>query len=577
MTLFLSLLNNFLPSLGLIAVAWLLMRTLRLNAATRYAAWWGVLAVIIVLPFLPADTRIPAKPVVVLSSQTAKEVQPVTTPPAARVAADEAADEHVTPTAPSHTNESDMEEFMTIAYVLIAVLLVARLSVDYLRVRRLVRTAQNSQWDCSALASSLGIRRKVQILTSEAIETPLAVGFRRPSILLPASLIGKLSDGETEHVVIHELAHIARRDDWTNLIGKLLQALCWVHPLVALVLRQIEAEREHACDDWVVSATGGVPNSYARSLARLVELALAKRHPLLSATVIGQGPKVSERVEMLFDRTRNFTPRIALVKFGMSLVCLALLAVVCTQAPALVARGNESNHFDLSDEGEQDQPPVAPSPKRAPRPLAAPRAASVPPVGPPAPDAVPAPAPAPVPEHSPNAKPGLLAALSAAGYKDLPVETIIQMKDHGVDGNYILQMAETGWGKLSPRQLIELRNHGVNGDYLRELKAAGIRDVSVEEAIELRNHGLRPNTITEIHAMGFGPYDKREVIEMANNGVRPQFFQSLKQYGISRISAREAIEAARHGLNGKSMDEARKYGPNLSFEQMLKLKRAGVI
>jgi beta-lactamase regulating signal transducer with metallopeptidase domain len=575
MTLFLGLLNNFLPSLGLIAVAWLLMRTLRLNAATRYAAWWGVLAVIIVLPFLPADIRIPAKPVVVLAPEKS-EARHVNLPPAARTAIDEGAvQEHFTPSESSQTSDSDSEELLITAYVLIAALLIARLGFDYFRVRKLVRSAKSTEWDCSGLARNLGIRRRVQILTSEAIETPLAVGFRRPSILLPASLIGKLSDAETEHVVIHELAHIARRDDWTNLLGKLLQAVCWVHPLVALVLRQIEAEREHACDDWVVSATGGVPNSYARSLARLVELALAKRHPILSATVIGQGPKVSERVEMLFDRTRNFTPRIALVKFGMSLVCLALLAVVCTQAPALVARGGESNHFDTSAEDEQEAPP-APSPQRAPRPVPAPRAASVPPVGPPAPVAGPA-APSPAASPDPNAKPGFLAALSAAGYRDLPVETIIQMKDHGVDGNYIRQMAETGWGRLTPKQLIELRNNGVTGDYLRELKGAGIRDITVEEAIELRNNGLKPGAIAEIHSMGFGPYDKREVIEMTHNGVRPQFFQSLKQYGITKISARDAVEAARHGLNGKSMDEARKYGPNLSFEQMLKLKRAGVI
>ena len=84
-------------------------------------------------------------------------------------------------------------------------------------------------------------------------------------------------------------------------------------------------------------------------------------------------------------------------------------------------------------------------------------------------------------------------------------------------------------------------------------------------------------SITEIHSLGFGPYNEGEILEMTRHGLRAEFFRSLKENGISQISAQNATEAARHGLTGRSIVEARKYGPNLSFEQILKLKRAGVI
>lgn len=554
--LYIDLLNGFVPSLLVVGLAWVAMRLLRLNAATRYASWWIVIAIVAIMPFLAHEfrknSRHASEPLVYVQPEvpTAPAISKTTPVAAAPAAPAPVVDESINPV-----------DLVLPVYLIVALLLSVRLIVDYRRIRLMLRGAQ-AVVDYPELP--LQTRRQVRVLFSDRVETPMVAGFWRPAIVIPAALAGKLTDADWRHVMIHELAHIARWDDWTNLFARILQILFWPHPLIAFALRRIEIEREHACDDWAVNAAGGSATSYAKALTRLVEVALANRQPLLAATVVGQGAKVSQRVERILTRTRNLAPRISLVKLAMSLVCVGLFALICAQAPAMIA-------ISKAEHVEEEEPffkPVAieaeePQPETPAEPAAEPVATA--PVGPIAP-------PPPI-----DPKLGFLAALSAAGYRDLSVDEIIDLKNRGIDANFIRNMSSIGWGKLTPAQLISLHDHGVSADYLRDLRAAGIRNLSLDQVRSLKDHGVSARAFHEIHSLGFGPYDAGEAIDMSQHGIRPDFFRGLKEHGITQMSARHTIEAARNGLSPKSLDEARRYGPNLSFEQILKLKRAGVI
>ncbi|MBS1831807.1 MAG: M56 family metallopeptidase [Acidobacteria bacterium] len=536
-----QLLNILLPSAALVAGVWGSLRLLRPNAATRCAAWGGVLVLLGILPFVHFETdsrKTAVEPIVYLPSQPAE----------ASLAVSETIDDAAAAAAPAPVNSRsiDLMETVPFFYAVGVLFLLVRLAADYLRIRSIVRTSQPAPL---TYQRDPYFRRIPRVLVNSRVETPFAAGFMKPAIVLPASLPDQLSDDELQHVLLHEMAHIARRDDWTNLLAHVVQAFCWPNPFVAFVMRRIDSEREQACDDWVVSTTGNAPVSYAKSLARLMEIGVARREPLLASTMVGRGGiRVSQRVEKLLDRTRTFAPRVSLAKFGMSLVCLAVFGLICMQAPAVAA-------FEFAE------PQASPAQKAVPKPVAVP---------------VPVVAPAP-PQLPPPSRPGFLAALADAGYKDLSVEQVIDLKNHGVSPDFLREMNGAGWGKLSVGQLIELRNRGMSGAYLQELRGAGIRDISLERAVSLRDNGVKPRAVAEIHSLGFGPYGSDEVVDMARHGVGPEFFRSLKEYGIAKMSAREAIEGAQQGLNGRSIQEARKYGPNLTFEQILKLKRAGVI
>src|SRR5262249_51967859 len=73
-------------------------------------------------------------------------------------------------------------------------------------------------------------RRSARFLLSSEIDSPIAVGFARPAVILPASLPSELSREEMNHVLLHESAHLARWDDWSNLLARALAAALALHP-----------------------------------------------------------------------------------------------------------------------------------------------------------------------------------------------------------------------------------------------------------------------------------------------------------------------------------------------------------
>jgi hypothetical protein len=135
----------------------------------------------------------------------------------------------------------------------------------------------------------------VQLLVSSEIISPVAVGFLCPAVMIPETLLNEFSSDDLDHVFLHELAHIARRDDWTNLFARFIGALLPVHPVAVWVLKRIEQDREIACDDWVVAMTGDA-RPYAASLTRLFELCSARRRQLLATGMADRASHLGERV-----------------------------------------------------------------------------------------------------------------------------------------------------------------------------------------------------------------------------------------------------------------------------------------
>lgn len=133
-------------------------------------------------------------------------------------------------------------------------------------------------------------------------------------------------------VLLHEAAHLVRYDDWINLIARAVRAVMALHPAARWILRQIEREREMACDDWVVAYTGRA-YSYAESLARVVELSAAQEVPVLAAGVFTRRSRLRARIEALLQRGREFSPLTARRSVGTAAAALILLAAAGALAP----------------------------------------------------------------------------------------------------------------------------------------------------------------------------------------------------------------------------------------------------
>jgi len=117
----------------------------------------------------------------------------------------------------------------------------------------------------------LPLRRDVQLLQSTLVKVPLIVGWFRPVILLPVSLVADMPTSQLEAILAHELAHVRRHDYVVNLLQVAVETLFFYHPAVWWLSRQVRLERENCCDDAAVRVTGD-RIEYGRALLALEDL-----------------------------------------------------------------------------------------------------------------------------------------------------------------------------------------------------------------------------------------------------------------------------------------------------------------
>ena len=109
---------------------------------------------------------------------------------------------------------------------------------------------------CNALRHRLAVATQVRFLLSRRVQVPVVVGWLRPVILIPLSALTGLSPQQLDALILHELAHIRRLDTITNILLVAVETILFYHPAIWWVGRQVRREREHACDDFAVSACG---------------------------------------------------------------------------------------------------------------------------------------------------------------------------------------------------------------------------------------------------------------------------------------------------------------------------------
>jgi uncharacterized protein (TIGR03435 family) len=316
-----AVVNSLWQALVVAVLVWLALRFMpRINAATRYAIWWAALGVVLILPVAPrliSMMRPHPKPIAVTAVKTPKTAAPAVT-----------VEPVIVTVAPGRT-----AIWPIVVLIVWAALLVWRLFQivrSYFYLRGVKRRAAVSPIPLPA------IPRRADLLISPDIVSPMAVGFLRPAVVLPESLLDELSEPEREHVLLHESAHLAKYDDWSNLAMRLLAGALALHPVAIWILWRIEREREMACDDWVVARTGAA-RPYAASLAHLFELRRARRGEILASGIFGSSSRLGDRIEMLLRRGRTFSPRASAAGVVASMVSMGGLMLAGSLAPRWIA------------------------------------------------------------------------------------------------------------------------------------------------------------------------------------------------------------------------------------------------
>jgi beta-lactamase regulating signal transducer with metallopeptidase domain len=189
----------------------------------------------------------------------------------------------------------------------------------------------------AGLSDSLGIRRIVQMAESARVTVPMTAGWLKPIILLPIGMLSNMPPAHVEMILLHELSHIRRHDYLMNVIQGLVEIMFFFHPAIWWLSDGVRTEREHCCDDRVLSLKGD-PLAYAKALhaaaAAVKPRGIAKGSllPKTGLALTGENGELLERIHRILNREMKNT--IYSTRFTASTVMVVGLCLFLMLAPS---------------------------------------------------------------------------------------------------------------------------------------------------------------------------------------------------------------------------------------------------
>jgi beta-lactamase regulating signal transducer with metallopeptidase domain len=304
-----------------VLVAAAVLRTRRISATTRYRAWWVVLAIVLIVPVAslvtpaPLDRAMPSSLIVATPS---------------------------TPYAIVLPGRAAWLPSLALAFA------VAWVGTHAWRTAAALAALRRAKRGCYPFPETRAIAlrgwsarrddgRRANLVLSNDVSTAAVLGLASPVIAIAPALLRDLSDEELDAIVVHEWAHVQRRDDWARLVQAIVRAVAGLHPAVWWIDRQLHLERETACDDWAIGLTGS-PRAYAACLAKVATL--RARMPVL--TLVPSALTTSDlavRVVRLLDARRSTStqPRFAATALVTPLFLATALVVSSVELIAFAA------------------------------------------------------------------------------------------------------------------------------------------------------------------------------------------------------------------------------------------------
>jgi beta-lactamase regulating signal transducer with metallopeptidase domain/HEAT repeat protein len=250
----------------------------------------------------------------------------------------------------------------------VALAIVASLTWSALVVRRLVRRSEpldDQSWltPLYEVSDRLGLAEPPRLLMSRDAKMPFACGLATPTIVLPAECEG-WSQERRLAVLLHELAHVRRRDLLGHTLGRLVCAVYWFHPLVWTAARQLRAESERACDDLAL-ACGTRATDYAEHLLDIVTSVRREGTPMVALAMARRKEFEGRMLAILDPELRHSTP--SRMQSATLIATLALLSIVVgAVVPAPASAKPAASRNVASHDAEREQAVVAVHEREAP-------------------------------------------------------------------------------------------------------------------------------------------------------------------------------------------------------------------
>jgi beta-lactamase regulating signal transducer with metallopeptidase domain/uncharacterized protein YnzC (UPF0291/DUF896 family) len=645
------LLELTLKALLILAAAGLLTVLLRnTSAALRHTVWSLALGGLLLLPLL--TLVVPAWRVAILPApDCAPNCESSTLPPTPAMIEAESLivpamalepnamvpePDVVAPPSKSATVTVQSFSMIQIAFLIWALgvaLVLARLALGTLRMWRITREAEfltDYHWSAltNRLRGELDLRSHVSVYASDEIAMPVTWGVLQPVIVLPADA-NEWSAEWRRIVLLHELAHIKRRDCLTQMLANVVCALYWFNPLVWFAAQRLRVERELACDDCVLEV-GTRASDYASYLVEIAK-SFDAHEPATPVTVGMACSQLESRVRAILDpalNRRNLSRnRKAALLLAMACALLPLASLQATSqvkphmpappAPPAAPDAPEITENVASSiaklEAQQDKL-AALQERAANRELSAPEKlemtrvqqmismmqdelrgtlAMVSPPDPPAPPAPAiAPAPAPFPMPMPSVKAVteispemalIVAAMQDAQQKDkskeegLTADNLVRLKVHNVTPEYVEAIKKAGYDDISVRQIVELKAHDVTPEFIKQAQGMSSEKLSAREIVQLKISGLKPEYISAMKQAGYENLPIRKLSNMRIMGVTPEYAAAMKRAGFDNLTADQLTQLKTHDVTEEYVKQVQGWGiGKLSVRDVMEIKIHGV-
>ena len=367
-----------------LCAAWALTSGMRrASASTRHFVWICAIAGSTLAPAMTAigprwTVSIPT-PFASTPSEALRDTQRSAISSAPEAAPPAATSDVVTPALPSGAPASSAtQQFdLTLAAVLLwavgATMILAYAISGAIGARWIRRsaTAVEAPWvdEAQTLAEVFEIPGPVVVAESRSVNMPIVCGIWRPLIVMPVDA-AQWSNERRRFVLLHELAHIKRRDCLTQSLAQVLCAAYWFNPIVWLAARRMRAERERACDDFVLAAGEKGPD-YAAHLLDIAKTAQHRRMSPLVGLAMARPSQLEGRLLAILDpairRSSTLYTRVASLAF-------VLLIAVPVGAVRLESSSPIADEFESASATPSHMAPaVAESPTMMPLPEPQPR------------------------------------------------------------------------------------------------------------------------------------------------------------------------------------------------------------
>lgn len=469
-----------------------------------------------------------------------------------------------------------------------ALLVMARLLTGTFKIWRLATLASQvteGTWISLArnMAEQLRLRSNVELRQSEKVRLPMTWGAWRSVVMLPADA-DEWPQECRSIVLLHELAHVKRRDCLTQNLAQLACAIYWFNPLVWLAAKQLHVERELACDDQVLEV-GTKASEYATHLVEIAK-SFNSNHELSLVTVGMACSQLESRVRSILDPAvqRRGLNRWSAGLIGTGAICLILSLAVAQPWSKTAASSRSAAATQKRIGGDDELPVLAPALQLEPQvasdltdkkgeALAVAQRDQREAEDSHAQEEAEARAEA----EADARREAQDSSQSKTRNTELTADQIIEMRAAGVTPEFVEAMRKQGFDNLTVRELTQLSVHGINADYIKQARSWGGDKLTVRDIVNLKIAGVTPEYIGAMKQVGQDGLTARQLSELRIQGVTPEFVETMRRLGYDRLTANQLATLKVHGIDEAFVKEMQSWtGGKPTINELTQIKIHGV-